>query len=45
MYISFSMAGDDELLYDNGRIVAFLTFLKSFGILFTEFDSVVFRCY
>jgi len=43
MFISFSMSGDDEMLYDNSRIVSILTFLKSFGILVTEFDSVVFR--
>jgi len=43
-HISFSLAGDDEMLYDNGRIVSILLFLKSFGIVFTEFDDVVFRC-
>jgi len=43
VHISFSLAGDDEKLYDNSWIVSILMFLKSFGILFTEFDDVIFR--
>ena len=42
--ISFSMAGDNDQLYDNSRVAGVILFLKNFGVILTELDDVIFRC-